>query len=41
MKIDGNCLCGHIRYEAVIDPSMVVLAGRTSQIRQRKNNAPV
>lgn len=25
MKIDGNCLCGHIRYEAVIDPSMVAI----------------
>ncbi|NNE23285.1 MAG: GFA family protein [Rhizobiales bacterium] len=25
MRIDGNCFCGHIRYEAEIDPSMVVI----------------
>ncbi len=23
MKIDGACLCGHIRYEALIDPARV------------------
>lgn len=25
MKVDGNCLCGHIKYEAEIDPSMVAI----------------
>jgi hypothetical protein len=23
LKIDGTCLCGHVQYEAVIDPSIV------------------
>jgi len=25
MKVDGHCLCGHVRYEAVIDPAMVAI----------------
>lgn len=25
MKIDGECLCGHIRYEATIDPEKVAI----------------
>ncbi len=25
MKIDGNCLCGHITYEAEIDPESVTI----------------
>jgi hypothetical protein len=25
MKVDGGCLCGHIRYEAEIDPDRVVI----------------
>ena len=25
MKIDGNCLCGHITYEAEIDPQSVTI----------------
>ena len=25
MKIDGNCFCGHIKYEAEIDPAKVVI----------------
>lgn len=25
MKIDGECLCGHLAYEAVIDPQKVVI----------------
>jgi hypothetical protein len=25
MKIDGRCLCGHIRYEAEIDPAAVII----------------
>ena len=25
MKVDGNCLCGHIEYEAEIDPETVAI----------------
>ena len=25
MKVDGNCLCGHIEYEAEIDPDTVAI----------------
>ncbi len=25
MKIDGNCLCGHVTYEAEIDPERVII----------------
>ena len=25
MKVDGHCLCGHVRYEAVIDTAMVAI----------------
>jgi hypothetical protein len=25
MQIDGQCLCGHIRYEAEIDPAAVII----------------
>ena len=25
MKVDGGCHCGHIRYEAEVDPAMVVI----------------
>lgn len=25
MKVDGNCLCGHVTYEAEIDPEKVII----------------
>ena len=25
MKVDGNCLCGHITYEAEVDPESVII----------------
>ena len=25
MKVDGNCLCGHVTYEAEIDPERVII----------------
>ena len=25
MKVDGGCLCGHVTYEAVVDPNWVVV----------------